>query len=275
MIVVSIVTPVLPLMMLLAADPAPTTRPTALEAGFTQMYDLQFAQAHNSFHEWIDQHPTDPMGPVADAAAYLFSEFDRLHILQSEFFLHDDTFLNRKKPEPDPELKRAFDAQLDRSEQLCQRALAQDAADHNAEFAALLRLGLRSDYLALIEKKYVSSLADVKASRSLAEKLLLANPGFADAYLAVGVENYLLSLKPAPVRWLLRVSGAETDRQRGIDDLSRTAQGGHLLQPYARILLAVAALRDKNAGRARELLESLAREFPHNPLYRQELARLK
>jgi hypothetical protein len=275
MIVVSIVTPVLPFLMLLAADPPATTHPNSLEAGFSQMYDLQFAQAHASFQDWMNQRPADPMGPVGDAAAYLFSEFARLHILESEFFLHDDAFLNRKKPAPDLDVKRNFDAQLDRSEQLAQHALAHDAADLNAQFATLLRLGLHSDYLALIDKKYVSSLADVKASRSLAEKLLLANPGFADAYLAVGVENYLLSLKPAPLRWILRASGAETDRQRGIDDLTRTAEHGHLLEPYARILLSVAALRDKNAARARDLLESLARDFPHNPLYRQELARIK
>lgn len=275
MIVVSIVHPILPILMFLAADPATITPPTTLETGFTQMYDLQFNQAHSSFHSWMAQHPDDPMGPVSDAAAYLFAEFDRLHILQSEFFLHDDTFLNRKKPTPDPQLKTAFDAELKQAEQLADHALAQDGSDLNAQFATLLRLGLHSDYLALIEKKYVSSLADVKASRTLAEKLLTANPSFADAYLAVGVENYLLSLKPAPVRWLLRVSGAETSRETGIADLTRTAEHGHLLEPYARVLLAVAALRDKNLARARELLESLAKDFPHNPLYRQELARLK
>src|ERR1700722_14139189 len=149
------------------------------------MYDLQFEQAHASFHAWMEQHPDDPMGPAGDAAAFLFAEFDRLHILQSEFFLHDDTFLNRKKPNPDPDLKRSFDAQLKQTQMLADRILAKDAANANAEFATLVRLGLQSDYLALIEKKYMSSLADVKASRSIAEKLLAANPDFADAYLAV------------------------------------------------------------------------------------------
>jgi hypothetical protein len=222
----------------------------------------------------MELHPYDPMGPAADAAAFLFSEFDRLHILQSEFFLHDDTFLNRKKPEPDLNLKRSFDAELKQTQVLADRILAQDASDANAQFATLVRLGLHSDYLALIERKYVSSLAEVKASRSMAEKLLAANPNFADAYLAVGVENYLLSLKPAPLRWFLRRGGAETDKDRGIQNLTLTAQRGHLLLPYAQVLLAVAALRDKNVARARELLEGLAKEFPHNPLYRQEIARL-
>jgi hypothetical protein len=82
-------------------------------------------------------------------------------------------------------------------------------------------------------------------------------------------------LKSAPLRFLLRVSGAETGKDRGIRDLLQTAEHGHYLLPYAKVLLAVAALRDKNAARAKELLEELAREFPHNRLYAQQLARLR
>jgi predicted Zn-dependent protease len=40
-------------------------------------------------------------------------------------------------------------------------------------------------------------------------------------------------------------------------------------------MLAVAALRDNDRNRARQLLGGLAQEFPGNPLYRQELAKLQ
>jgi len=81
-------------------------------------------------------------------------------------------------------------------------------------------------------------------------------------------------LKPAPVRWVLRIAGAETDKQLGLDKLHITAEKGHYLQPYARMLL-VAALRDHDSSQARTLLEGLAREFPHSHLYGRELAKLE
>ena len=84
----------------------------------------------------------------------------------------------------------------------------------------------------------------------------------------------MLSLKPLPVRWLLRLGGARTDKTEGIRKLRLTAEKGHYLLPYARLLLAVAALRDQNTAQARQILEELAYEFPHNQLYRSELARL-
>jgi hypothetical protein len=37
----------------------------------------------------------------------------------------------------------------------------------------------------------------------------------------------------------------------------------------------VAALRDNRPGHAKELLQNLAQEFPSNPLYQEELARLR
>ena len=234
------------------------------------MYNLQFAAAHRTFHEWQRLHPEDPMGPVSDAAAYLFSEFDRLHILQAEFFVHDQHFITDHKLQPDPALKRRFVAALEAGRTLAARA----PDDRNAQLASVLADGLHSDYLALIEKRYHASFLEMKASRAMAERLLASHPQCYDAWLAVGVENYLLSIKPAPVRWLLRMAGGETNRALGIEKLELTAEKGHYLAPFARLLLAVAALRDQDTRRARELLAGLVREYPQNPLYAEELARL-
>src|SRR5260221_10823369 len=72
-------------------------QPTVLDQGYRHMYNLNFADAHRAFADWEKTHPNDPMGAVSDAAAYLFAEFDRLDVLQSEFFTDDDKFLRRER----------------------------------------------------------------------------------------------------------------------------------------------------------------------------------
>lgn len=105
---------------------------------------------------------------------------------------------------------------------------------------------------------------------------MLANHStYYDAYLALGVENYLLSQEAMPMRWVLRVTGAETDKDTGLKDLRVTAERGRYLLPYARLLLAVAALRDHDRAQARTILSGLAQEFPENHLYAKELAKLQ
>src|ERR1039458_4292205 len=46
-------------------------------------------------------------------------------------------------------------------------------------------------------------------------------------------------------------------------------------RPFAKIMLALAALREKKAEVARTQLEELVAEFPENPLFALELAKLK
>lgn len=245
-----------------------------LDRGYRQMYNLEFEQAHRTFAERQRQHPGDPLAPASDAACYLFAEFDRLHILQAEFFLHDENFRTTRRLAPNPTVQAAFQSQLAKSEELAAKVLAGAPNDSNALFAKVLVLGLRSDYEALIEKRYFSSLSSTKNSRLTAEKLLAIDPECYDAWLAIGVENYLLSLKPLPVRWFLQLGGNATDRELGLQKLRITAAKGRYLRPFARLLLAVAALRDKDIARVKSILQELSAEFPGNRLYVEELARL-
>ncbi|HEX8817191.1 MAG TPA: hypothetical protein VF753_16980 [Terriglobales bacterium] len=248
---------------------------TSLESGYHQMYNLDFPAAHATFAAWKQTHPEDPLGPASNAAAYLFAEFDRLHVLELDLFADDSKYLEREKPAADSNVKSAFDSELDRSTQLANAALARSPQDKNAQFAIIIATGLRGDYLALIEKRNLAALTSMKSARAAAEKLIAQDSAFYDAYLAVGCENYLLSLNAAPVRWLLRLGGSETDKQTGLNNLRTAAEKGRYLAPFARLLLAVAALRDKDNAAARALLSGLADEFPQNGLYRQELVRLR
>ena len=264
-----------PLFTLMAASAVFAAEPSALDRGYTQMYNLDFEDAHRTFAEYHLAHPDDALGPVSNAAAYLFAEFDRLRILQAEFFTHDDNFKNSKKLAPDPAVRKAFDREMAAAEQLANRALGKQSKDTNALFAMILVHGLRSDYDGLIDKRYLSAFSAMKKGRAFANQLLALDPTYYDAYLAVGVENYMLSLKPAPVRWIMQLGGAETDKAKGLAQLRQTAEKGHYLQPFARLLMGVAALRDRNTQLAKEILSGLVSQFPRNRLYVEELARIK
>jgi hypothetical protein len=246
-----------------------------LDSGYRSMYDLDFGAAHQKFAAWKLANPNDPMGPVSNAAAYLFSELERLHVLDSELFVDDGKFRLRQHLTASPETKRAFEEELAQARQLAQQVRSRAPDDRDALLADVLAHGLEADYLSLIEHRDLAALGIVKEGRVEAMHLLATHPDCYDAYLAIGLENYLLSLKPAPVRWILGWSGAQTSKQEGIAKLRLTAEKGNLLQPYARMLLAVAALRDNNKPTATSLLEGLVREFPHNRLYAAELARIK
>jgi hypothetical protein len=254
---------------------ASTSDVESLEIGFRHMYNLDFSAAHKTFETWQHLHPEDPLGAAANACAYLFGEFERLRILELDLFTDNHKLDEANKLSPDPKIKDAFEKELTKADELAAKILGQSANDRDALFAKTLTDGLRGNYAALIAKQNRAALDLLKSSRSTAEALLKIDPAYYDAYLAVGIENYLLGLRSAPTRWLLRMTGAQTDKEKGIANLKITAEKGHYLAPYARLLLVIACLRDKDRSTAKKLLSDLAREFPQNRLYQIELSRLR
>jgi predicted Zn-dependent protease len=64
------------------------------------------------------------------------------------------------------------------------------------------------------------------------------------------------------------------NKERGVENVRLVAREGHYFKPFAKILLGIAALREKRPREARDLLADLARGYPNNPLFRTELAKV-
>ena len=246
-----------------------------LDQGFTGLYNLDFAGAQQDFAEWQKLHPEDPMGPVSEAAGFLFSEFNRLGVLEAQFYESNEAFVDRPKLSPDPAVRRHFQDAIARTEGLARTRLAQDPKDRDALFAMTLSSGLQADYAALIEKRNMASLHYTKQASVSAQQLLAVCSDCYDALLATGFSKYIIGSMAAPVRWLLRVGGLAADKQGGIADLRTTAEHGHYLAPFARILLAIAYVREKNKAEALQLLGGLQQEFPGNTLFSREIGHLR
>jgi hypothetical protein len=254
---------------------ADTASPTpSLDQGFHLLYQLNFPEAHQVFAAWQQEHPDNPMGPACEAAGLLFSEFNRLGVLESQFYENDQAFEARKKLEPDKGVRNRFDAAVNLAESGAQKRLTQDANDRDALFAMTLASGLKADYAALIEKHNLISLHFTREATRWAKQLLLIDPKCYDAHLATGVSQYIVGSIASPIRWLARLGGLSGTKADGIQELSLTAQRGRYLAPFARILLAIAYVRDNEKSRAREMLLSLQQEFPQNPLFAREIGRL-
>src|ERR1700674_5390083 len=227
------------------ASPVPLVG-TALDQGFLDMYNLNFDVAQRDFAAWESQHPDDPMGPVSQAAGLLFSEFNRLGVLESQFYENDTAFERREKVLPDPAVRGRFRAYLGRASNLAHVRLTKNTKDKDGLFALTLSAGLEADYAALIEKRNLASLHSAKEASVWAQQLLAVCPDCYDALLATGFSKYIIGSMAAPVRWILRMGGMSADKRGGIADLETTAEHGHYLAPFARILLAIAYVRDKD-----------------------------
>jgi hypothetical protein len=247
-----------------------------LDAGFHLLYDLKFEAARKRFTNWEEEHPLQPLGPALEAASSLFEEFYRKGVLTSEFFLDDKRLLGGIKGDPDAVLEEQFASATQRAGELARRRLQNEHLDPDALFALTIVEGMQADDLFLIQGRQLESLHHLREADRDARILLQIAPDTDDAYVALGAANYIIGCLPGYKRAALWFGGVHGDKALGIQQLSRAASSehAHYLRPYARLMLALAALREKKADVTRQQLQELVAEFPENSLFTAELAKV-
>jgi hypothetical protein len=253
-------------------SPAFTTVPE-LRAGFDLLYELRFAEARKAFTDWESRNPEDPFGEVAVAASYLFEELYHQGVLTSDFFLDQKKFLHGIDGKPDPVCMNHFHEALAQARQLAKDRQKTNPKDGEALFALTLAAGMESDAESILRKRHIAGLKRMKEANQYAKQLLAQAPDTADAYIAPGIANYIIGSRSAGARFALRFGGIHGDKKLGMEQVAKTAENGRYLRPFAKIVLALAARREKQTVLAQRLLRELRDQYPDNELFASEYAK--
>jgi hypothetical protein len=244
-----------------------------LTAGFRLLYEQRFPEGREKFSAWSMQNPDDPFGYAAQAASYLFEEFYRQNVLTSDFFLNEKKFLHGIAGKPDPVLMKGFDDAIAETRVLAAKCIASNPKDPEAYFALTLVAGMQSDADMILKKQHLEALKRLKEGNEHAKILLAEQPDAFDAYVAIGTANYIVGSLTVGARMMLWFGGIHGNKQLGMAQVAKTVENGRYLKPFAQIMLALAARREKQNELAKKLLRDLSEEFPASPLFAAEYAK--
>jgi hypothetical protein len=255
-----------------AMGPAFTSVPE-LEQGYRLLYEQKFPEARELFQNWAARNPTEPFGQVSLAASYLFEEFFLQHVLTSDYFLNDKRFLGGISGTPDADRIKGFEDSVVRARALAFQRLKDHPRDPEGLYALTLCAGMQSDADSMLLKKHYDALKHLKEANANAEMLLHDHPETYDAYVAPGIANYVIGSLSSSARFVLWFGGIHGDKKLGMSEVQKTADNGHYLKPFAKILLALSARREKQNALAQKNLKELTEEFPGNAVYEAEYAK--
>ncbi|MGH9356571.1 MAG: hypothetical protein ACRD10_10625, partial [Terriglobia bacterium] len=130
-------------------------------------------------------------------------------------------------------------------------------------YALMGRLdGLRAEDMA--------TARDGKKMRSLLLSALRLNPNLTDAKAGLGLYNYYVATLPGIVKMLGFLIGLPGgSRQLGLEQLTDAAEHGDLVRGEAKFYMAKNYTRrnEQQFGKALQLFQDLANEYPHNPFW--------
>jgi len=253
-------------------SPAFTTVPE-LNAGFDLLYRQRFAEAREAFANWEARNPEQPFGQVAIAAGYLFEELSHQGVLTSDFFLNEKKFLHGIDGGPDPERMSHFRDAIAQACELASERQKTNPKDGEALLALTLAAGMESDAESILLKKHLAGLKSMKKANGYAKELLAQYPDATDAYIATGIANYVIGSQSGGTRFALRFGGIHGDKKLGMEQVARTVENGRYLRPFAKIILALAARREKQNALAQRLFHELSEQYPDNQQFASEYAK--
>ena len=244
-----------------------------LEAGYRDLYERQFVEARSTFTKWISQHPDEAFGHVSLAASYLFEELFVQGVLTSEYFLDDKRFVGGITGAPDPDRIKNFNGEIAKARSLAQQRIKKNSHDPEGLYVMTLVAGMESNANSMLLKKHIDALKFLKEANANATTLLAQRPDAYDAFVALGSANYIIGSLSGSARFFLWFGGIHGDKVLGMEQVTKTAENGHYLKPFAKILLSLSARREKQDAIAQKYLKELSEEFPNNPLYSAEYAK--
>jgi tetratricopeptide (TPR) repeat protein len=176
---------------------------------------------------------------------------------------------------PDPERDRLFNSLIDRALAASAVLLNRNSKNAEALYYQAGALGIRAAYTGTVSRAFRRAIDDANKSAQLQGKLLKLAPTYYDAYLSIGVYEYVIGSLPFFWRLLARLAGlGGGSRDGGIRHLETVISKGTLARDDARVMLLAIYNREGRLDKTLELIENLLTTYPRNYLLAVERARL-
>jgi tetratricopeptide (TPR) repeat protein len=240
--------------------------------GFQAIYQMDYKKGKEQFEKMIQSDPKHPAGYVYLASAIWLEHLSELRRLQSQLYNRGNAFFRQQKDKTDPAVEKLFYRTNEKGQIRAEMRLRSDKNDLAGLYYAGTALGAIAGYESTVKRSFLSSLHHGKEAVETHRKLLKHYPNFADAYMSLGLYNYVIGKLPRAMKILMMLGGVKGSKEVGLQQLERTLHHGKLAREEAAIVLAVLYDREKRPEDSLKLLRKLTAKYPTNPVFRFECA---
>lgn len=246
----------------------------AVRQGFEHFYNLDFDGALKIFNAVAQQHSQDPMAWNYVLVTTIFRELYHQDLLDTTYYAHD-SFLSNKREVDVPQATRIdIESLTNRVIGMCDAALHNNPEDKNALFARGYARGMHAVFITLVDHAFAAAARQGYQARNDSEQVLRIDPQYADADMAIGIQQFAVASLPRFVRLVVGFMGVGGSKSRGIALLRESAMHGVVTSVESRTILSLFLRHDGRYPEALDVEHGLATEYPHNYLFRLEVANL-
>ena len=186
--------------------------------------------------------------------------------LDLDKFIAPGYFGAKSGREMPPEERRLFSEGLARSRQLCELILKEAPNSREARYLLGATYGVEASFAFTIDRNRGKAFDLGKKAYRLHADIIKEAPDFYDAYMTVGLYEYMVGNLPWYIRWIATIIGYRGSEERGFQYLEKAARHAVFVSDDTRVLLMVLWVREERFEDALENARTLHSKYPRSYL---------
>ena len=257
-----------------AAHTDPLNLEPGVRDGYEHFYNLDYDGAEARFEGVRKAHGDQPMAYNYLLMVVIFRELYHQDLLDTTYYAHDSFLTSKRTVSIREGTRQRIEALTNMVTSLCDQRLKANGQDKDAYFARGYARGLHAAFITLADHSFTAAARQGYAARNDSEQALKIDPLYADAKMAVGIQQFAVASLPRFVRMMVGIVGVGGNKERGLEMLRDAAAHGVATKVESRTTLSLFLRHDARYPEALAVQHGLAEEYPHDYLFRLEEANL-
>jgi tetratricopeptide (TPR) repeat protein len=245
-----------------------------VKQAFADFYNLDFDGALKVNEEVARQHPNDPMAWNYMLTTIVFRELYHQDLLDTTYYAHDSFLTTKRDIDVAPATRSRIDDLTSKVIAMTDAELKANPKDANAYFARGYAKGIHAAFITLVDHAFATAARQGYAARNDSEQALKIDPGYADAKMAIGIQQFAVASLPGWVRMIVGIMGVGGNKEQGLNAIREAIAHGVVTPVESRTILSLFLRHDGRYPDALVVQRGLAEQYPHDYLYRLEVANL-
>jgi tetratricopeptide (TPR) repeat protein len=257
-----------------AAHTDPINLTPQVREAHDHFYNLDYDGALTRFEAIQKDNPQSAIAAGYVLMTLIFRELYRQDLLDTTYYAHD-SFLTSKRSVPiPPDIRARIESVTNSAIALCDQQIKANPNNANAYFARGYARGMHAAFITLAEHSFVAAARQGFAARGDSEDALKIDPDYADAKMAIGIQQFAVASLPRFLRIMIGITGVTGNKEKGLDLLRESAAHGIVTPIESRTALSLFLRHDGRYPEAIVVQKGLADQYPHDFLFRLEVANL-
>ncbi len=249
-------------------------------AGYAANYNLDYTTARAKFEEIRKRWPQHPAGDLYVANIIWLEHLYKLRRLQTGLYQNESFYAGFEGSKEEGETGDSVEAKVDREFRALMTSAKTKALtlvnasrnDPHAKYYLGAVYSVLAAYEASTARKFWSAMRNGSKGIDAHQQVLKLKPDYYDAYLSVGLYDYVIGNLPFPVKALIAMGGVRGNKERGIKQLNSIIEHNAENADDARVMLIGIYQNESKPEAALAILQDFTARYPNNFLFRLELA---